>query len=131
VTRVCLDTSAYSRFRRGHERVTRIIDDARSVLVPAVVLGELRAGFRFGRSADENEHHLRAFLAHPLVSVIPIGDEVASVYAELWVDLRQRGTPVPTNDLWIAATAVVEGASVLTFDAHFRSIPRVGALVLE
>jgi tRNA(fMet)-specific endonuclease VapC len=94
------------------------------------VLGELRAGFRLGSLAERNEADLRRFLAHPAVAVLDVDDEAATHYAELVVDLRRAGRPLPTNDVWIAALALREGATVLTYDARFDVMRRVGVRVL-
>ncbi len=131
MSRICLDTSAYSHFRRGHSPVVALIDSAREVFVPVVVLGELRAGFRLGELADENETHLGLFLAHPVVSVVEVDDETASHYADLWVELRRAGTPLPTNDVWVGALALRSGSMVVTYDEHFRRMGRVGSNVLH
>ncbi len=131
MSRICLDTSAYSHFRRGHPAAVEIIDTAREVFVPTIVLGELRVGFRLGKRIRENEKHLHSFLSHPVVSVVEVDDEAASHYAELWVDLRQAGTPVPTNDVWVAALALRSGSTILTYDEHFRVMDRVGSQVLR
>jgi tRNA(fMet)-specific endonuclease VapC len=130
MTRVCLDTSAYSHFRRGSPEAVAALTRARSVLVPAVVLGELRSGFLLGSRPDDNERELAEFLAHPVVRILDVDDEAATLYAEIFADLRRAGTPLPTNDLWVAALAVREGATVLTYDGHFQSIARVGCKVL-
>jgi predicted nucleic acid-binding protein len=127
---VCLDTSAYSHFRRGEAPAIEAITTARIVFVPAIVLGELRAGFAAGRRRVRNEAELRRFLAEPVVEVLEIDDECASIYAEIVLDLRAAGTPVPTNDAWIAAAAAREGATVLTYDAHFTAIRRAASQVL-
>jgi tRNA(fMet)-specific endonuclease VapC len=128
---VCLDTSAYSRFRRGDAPVVEIISTARWVGLPAVVLGELRTGFLLGGQAARNEEELRRFLRHPLVEVLDVDDDAARIYAEIMVALRKAGTPIPTNDVWIAALAARDGATVLTCDQHFLLIHRVGAKILS
>ena len=130
MSRFCLDTSAYSHFRRGEAQIVAHIDRAEWIGVPSVVLGELWAGFLCGTRADENEAELVEFLAHPIVEVVPLDASVARIYGEIFTDLRARGHPLPTNDLWVAAAATRAGAAVLTFDAHFEAITRVGALVL-
>lgn len=130
MSRYCLDTSAYSRFRRGEPTIVERLDTAEWVGVPAVVLGELRAGFRLGSRREQNENRLREFLENPIVAELPIDGEASRHYAEIVVDLRRAGTPLPTNDVWIAATAAREGALVLTFDDHFYKITRVGSVVL-
>lgn len=128
--RVCLDTSAYSHFCRGDAAAVTIVRRARSIGVPAIVLGELRAGFRLGRRADENERELTRFLDQPVVSVLDVDDEASSHYADLVVSLRRAGTPVPANDAWIAALALRAGTTVVTFDGDFVRIPRVGVHLL-
>lgn len=129
--RFCLDTSAYGNFRRGHPQVVEHVDRAEWIGVPSVVLGELWTGFLLGGRAGRNARELAEFLDHATVEVLGCGMEVARIYAEIVVDLRREGTPLPTNDIWIAAAAARAGATVLTFDAHFREIARVGALVLR
>ena len=130
MTRICLDTSAYSNFRRGEPRAVEHLDRATWIGVPSVAVGELCAGFLLGTRADENFDALGEFLDHPVVDVLPITEEVARIYGEIFLDLRQRGCRLPTNDIWIAATAARAGASVLTFDDHFREIARVASVVL-
>ena len=114
MSRYCLDTSAYSHFRRGAEPVTRLLDAAEWVGVPAIVLGELRTGFLLGSDQNRNEERLREFLANPVVEEVQVDGEVSRHYAEVVVDLRRAGTPLPTNDVWVAATAARRGATVLT-----------------
>jgi tRNA(fMet)-specific endonuclease VapC len=129
VSRYCLDTSAYSRFQRGDRDVVELIDRAEWIGMPAVTLGELRTGFLLGRRRAQNEADLGEFLASPVVTELTVDGEVSRHYAEIVVDLRRAGTPVPTNDIWIAATAARAGALVLTADAHFELIHRVGSVI--
>jgi tRNA(fMet)-specific endonuclease VapC len=130
MSRYCLDTSAYSHFRRGDSHVTDLLDRAKWVGVPAIALGELRVGFLLGGRRERNESELQEFLANPVVEVLEVDAEATRHYAEIVVDLRRAGTPIPTNDVWIAATAAREGALVLTYDEHFEKISRVGSVVL-
>ena len=129
--RICLDTSGYSHFRRGVPEAVRIVARAKSVVVPAIVLGELRVGFRLGTRRAENEERLREFIQEPVVAILNVDDEAASHYADIVVELRRSGTPLPTNDIWIAALAAREGATVVTADGHFAHIGRVGSLILS
>ena len=122
-SRVVLDTSAYSHLRRGHEGVVAALARATVVLVPATVLGELHAGFSVGGRRVENERVLEDFLAEPFVTVVPVTADVARRYGEVHAALRRAGTPIPINDVWIAAAALDAGATVLTFDADFERIP--------
>lgn len=131
MNRYCLDTSAYSQFQRGQEEVVRLVDAAAWVGLPSVVLGELWTGFLQGGHPDRNESELAAFLANDVVEEITANHSVSRHYAEILVALRARGTPLPTNDIWVAACAAQTGATVLTFDDHFAAIERVGSLILE
>jgi len=131
LSRYVLDTSAYSHFKRGDAEVISLVDSAEWIGMPAVVLGELWSGFLLGRRSRQNEAELREFLANPAVEELPIDGRVAWVYAEIVVALREAGTPLPVNDIWIAACAAAAGASVLTYDDHFRHIRRVGSVVLS
>ncbi len=127
----CLDTSAYSNFRRGHEGLARALDRAELVGVPTIALGELRTGFLLGRKAEQNESELVDFLDNPAVRVLVVDAEASRIYAEILIDLKKAGTPVPTNDIWIAAIAARNGTAVLTCDAHFERIARVGSVVVS
>lgn len=128
--RICLDTSAYSHFKRSDPQVVDLIDRADWLGVPVVVLGELAVGFRQGKRRHENQSALEEFLANPVVDVLPVEEDMASIYADIVLDLKKAGTPLPANDIWIATVAVRHGATVLTYDQHFGSIARVGATIL-
>jgi tRNA(fMet)-specific endonuclease VapC len=131
MTRLVLDTSAYSNFQRGADAAVSLLSSASWIGMSAVVLGELRAGFGLGKRRTRNETDLRAFMSHPVVHELVVDDEAAQIYAEIIVALRAAGTPVPTNDIWIAAVAAREGGHVVTYDSHFELIARVGAHVLS
>ena len=131
MSRYCLDTRAYSNLKRGHAGMADLLDGAEWIGVPCVVLGELHAGFEAGAHQDRNEAELEEFLAQPVVEELSVDHEVARIFASILVGLRHRGTPLPTNDIWIAATCARAGATLLTFDAHFRKIPRIGTSVLD
>ena len=131
MTRYVLDTSGYSHFKRGDAEIVEIVDGAEWIGVPSIVLGELWTGFALGRRKKDNERELREFLSNPAVEELTVDAAVARVYAEIVVSLRETGTPLPVNDIWIAACAAKAGASVLTYDAHFRKIRRVGSIVLD
>ena len=103
---------------------------AEVVLVPATVLGELEAGFELGRRSRENRTALSTFLEEPFVTVLPTTPEVARRYGQVFARLREAGTPIPTNDIWIAAAAIDAGGRLVTFDAHFSQVRGLDCLVL-
>lgn len=131
MTSYCLDTSVYGNFRRGNEELAALLDKAESVGVPTVVLGELRTGFLLGDRRQRNEAELEALLDNPVVQILPVDPETSRHYAEIVAELRKAGTPIPTNDIWIAATAARNGITVLTCDDHFERIGRIGSIVID
>jgi len=130
VSAYCLDTSAYSNFRRGNEDLAELLDRAELVGVSTIALGELRTGFLLGGRRRRNEAELDAFLENPAVEVLQVDPETSRHYAEIVAELRKAGTPLPTNDIWIAAAAARNATTVLTCDAHFKRVSRVGSIVI-
>lgn len=120
---VCVDTSAYSQLMRGRPAPTTRLEEADTVYVPATVLGELYAGFEMGSRPADNIAELREFLDQPAVFVAETGESVAERYGKLVQQLRAQGTPIPTNDIWIAAAALETGSRLLAYDSHFERIP--------
>jgi len=131
VSKLSLDTSAYSQFKRGDKAVVAVVDSAEWIGMSTIALGELRTGFKLGKHTARNDRELDEFLANPVVHVLDVDEDASRIYAEIIVALRSAGTPLPTNDIWIAAVSAREGAAVVTYDAHFRRIGRVGALILD
>lgn len=126
--KVILDTSAYSAFLRGNPAVARTIQEADEITFTPVVLGELYAGFLLGKQEKRNRDILSEFLAAPRVKVLDIDAETAERYAAIFSYLREKGTPIPTNDLWIAASAMQHGLKILTTDEHYLKVPQVLAI---
>ena len=131
VPRLMLDTSAYSRFRSGDTRVRDLIADADLVMVPAPVIGELHGAFELGSRARENRVALGELLAEPFVQFIPVTETVARHYGRAFASLRRAGTPIPANDIWIAACALDQGACLVTFDHDFERVPGLDRLILD
>jgi tRNA(fMet)-specific endonuclease VapC len=131
IRRLVLDTSAYSELRAGHSLTLDLVAAAEVVLLPVPVLGELEAGFEFGSRTRENRMLLAEFLSEPFVSVLPSTPEVARHYGRIYAHLRRAGTPIPTNDMWIAAATLDCGGHLLSFDPHFHRLPSVPHTVLE
>ena len=129
--KLVLDTSAYSHLRTGHEGVLDHLVRAETVFLPTVVLGELEAAFRLETRAKENRQTLRDFLDEPFAFVLPVSEDVARKYGEIFCELRKAGTPLPINDVWIAATAIVSGARLITFDSDFERIAKLDCIRLS
>ena len=130
-SRVVLDTSAWSRLRAGNEEVLDWCTGAEVVYLPTIVLGELEVGFRLGRRYADNRARLDEFLSEAWVEVLPISADVALRYGAVFASLRAAGTPIPINDVWIAAASLQSGAHLLTFDGDFRCVPGLSCTVLR
>ena len=122
---VALDTNAYSDFMRGERDRVRVVRSARSLFLPLIVLGELRAGFAAGNQKLANAANLQRFLASPRVALLLPDEQTTHHYAHLHRQLREEGAAVPTNDLWIAALVVQHDLVLCTSDGHFRRLPQV------
>lgn len=120
--KVLLDTSAYVRLLKGVPDLIDAVKEAETVLMSPVVLGELMFGFRKGTKLSENMNELNEFLAQDTVQRIPLGETTADRYSRISVQLKRQGTPIPTNDIWIAAQAMEHGAELLSADRHFEQI---------
>jgi tRNA(fMet)-specific endonuclease VapC len=121
--KICLDTNAYSHLAALRKELTDYVEQADEVLVPVVVYGELLGGFALGSRAAKNQRELHSFLDLEGVRVAAVTAEVAERYADLFARLRRAGTPIPTNDLWIAAITMESGARLVTYDKHFAKVP--------
>ena len=102
-----------------------VLQTVDAIYVNAAVLGELRVGFLRGHMRQKNEAPLRQFLASSRVSALSVDEDTAERYAVILDALWSAGTPIPTNDIWIAASAMQYGLAVITTDAHFLKIPQI------
>lgn len=123
--RIALDTNRYTDLARGDEKTLDAVRSARRVFLPFVVLGELRAGFLCGSRTSENERNLARFLTEERVRLLGSDDETTHHYARLFLQLRRQGTPIPTNDLWIAALVTQHGLFLCARDRHFDHLPQL------
>lgn len=120
---LALDTNAYSTLQRGQSHDLSVyIAEAASLALPFIVIGELQAGFAHGDKALQNTTTLSNFIATPRVQLLYADDRTTTLYAQLWADLRRQGTPIPTNDIWIAALCIQHDYMLATNDVHFQQI---------
>ena len=119
---IVMDTNAYVAFKRGDEKIVEVIQRCPDLLLCATVLGELLAGFAAGTCEARNREELGLFMRSPRVRTVVCGETTADNYALVFAALRRKGRPIPTNDLWIAASALEHGAGLLTLDIHFAEI---------
>ncbi len=129
--KVVLDTSAYSHLRAGHAQMLEWVAAARVAVVPVTVLGELDAGFELGRRALDNRRVLAEFLDEPFVSVLDMTVMTVRHYGRVFAALRRAGTPIPINDVWIAAATMECNGHLLTFDSDYSRIPDFDHTLLD
>jgi tRNA(fMet)-specific endonuclease VapC len=125
--RIIIDTNFYVAFKKREDAAVVTLKKADYIAVNTVILGELLAGFRCGTREEQNREELDLFFDSPRVDLLPVDDGTAEFYAQIFADLKQKGRPIPTNDLWLAASAMQHGLALATYDDHFNSI---GGLLL-
>jgi len=123
--KLLLDTNRYIDFCKGEADVVLKLRMAEEIFLPFVVIGELRAGFRCGTKGRENEKVLSRFLQGLRVEILYADDQTTHHYANLFFQLRKQGTPIPTNDLWIAALVTQHNLLLYDRDAHFDHLPQI------
>ncbi|MDB5039246.1 MAG: vapC4 [Bacteriovoracaceae bacterium] len=126
--RFAVDTNRYTDFCRNDPATVELFQSAHEIFIPFVVLGELRAGFKLGKSSEKNERNLVKFLNLPGIRPLHPDDQTSFFYASIFYDLRKKGTPIPTNDLWIGALVLQHELVLFTRDAHFDLIPQIPKL---
>lgn len=117
-----LDTSAFSDFNRGDSRLKKWFRTDNDILISQIVIGELRAGFGAGNRREANEQLLQKFLDSPSVRTVSLTDASTKLFAEIYLKLRKTGTPIGTNDMWIAAISLEHNVSLLTTDSDFSNV---------
>lgn len=123
--RLALDTNRYTDLCRGDARVLETVEACDEVWLPFIVLAELRAGFAVGSQGPQNEAVLRRFLLKPGVDILYADEQTTHHYASLYRQLRKQGTPIPTNDMWIAALVLQHSLILYDRDAHFDTLPQL------
>jgi len=123
---VILDTNAISAWAEQNPSALSLIEAQPFLCLPVIVLGEFRFGLRGSRKRSVIEPQLD-FLEQT-VRVLDITRETAAVYAAVRFELRQRGRPIPENDVWIASLARQHGLSVMSQDVHFDAVPGIQRL---
>jgi predicted nucleic acid-binding protein len=117
-----IDTNVYCNAMRGEPEAAKLLRQAERIIMPVVVFGELLAGFKGGSRERANREQLLVFTATERVQVAPITTATADFYSMIINQLKAKGAPIPTNDIWIAAITMEQGGSLATEDSHFGRI---------
>jgi tRNA(fMet)-specific endonuclease VapC len=126
--RIAVDTNRYCDFCAGVAEAVDRVASSDEIHVPFVTLAELRAGFLCGTLARRNEAALIEFLNRPRVRVLLPDADTTHHYARLFAQLRAQGTPIPTNDIWIASLVLQHDLLLYSRDEHYERLPQVPRL---
>ena len=130
--KLVLDTNVYSDYAEGvPETVDLIATQGEQIYLPSIVLGELQFGFMKGKRQAFNEKKLRQFTDILNVEVINVNTDVARKYATIYLSVQKKGTKIPINDVWIAASCMEVGGTLLTRDRHFEVVDQIDTIILE
>jgi len=119
---VVIDVNAYTAFKLGKPGAIEIIKRIPLIVINPVILGELLCGFVIGTKEAQNKEELGLFLKSKRVRIVGIDRNTSICYSQLYKELKEKGKPIPTNDLWIAATAIQHKCGLFTYDKHFEYI---------
>ena len=120
--KIMIDTNIYALFKRNDAFVLENLRRTEFIGISIVVLGELLCGFKGGNKEIKNREELEQFLDLPRVHIIQVDEETAEFYAKIFWNLKKNGTPIPTNDIWVVASAMRHGIHLFTNDEHFKNI---------
>lgn len=125
-----LDTNVLIKFLRGDNKIAKVVSTYEQILVPTVVIGEYKAGVAVETAVGHQQlSALEMFLDSTAVKIVGVTEDVANAYARIFRVLKANGTPIPQNDLWIAACAITKGAVVYSLDTHFSNVPLLERVV--
>ena len=123
---VILDSNAIIALLDGNKAVARMLENVQQVLVPAIVCGEIDAGAQGDTKREKaTREAFAAFLEMEQVAVLPVMRKTGEFYARVFSFLKSAGTPIPTNDIWIAAAVLETGGLLITTDRHFIALPLI------
>lgn len=123
--RLLLDTNRYSDLFHARAETVELVEAAEAVFLPFITIAELRSGFVLGDRGPENERALLAFLSRDDVESVFADEQTTHHYASIHRQLRKQGTPIPTNDMWIAALALQHQLALHSRDQHFDRLPQL------
>jgi predicted nucleic acid-binding protein len=119
---ILFDTNVYVAFKRGEASILHVIQHTEVIGISPIVLGELLSGFECGNKKKKNRDELQQFLRSPRIRLFPITSDTANFYSQIYSSLKNKGKPIPSNDMWIAAQALENGCILCSYDKHFREI---------
>jgi len=120
--RILIDTNIYGELLRGQAAIVELLKEPEIIAISVITIGELLAGFERSKRKNKNQEELDIFLNSPRVLIYDIDAETTEFYAKIFGELKRADTPIPTNDMWIAALALQHGTKLISMDAHFKKV---------
>ncbi|MGB8888491.1 MAG: type II toxin-antitoxin system VapC family toxin [Candidatus Korobacteraceae bacterium] len=121
-----LDTNGLSAFAEGDSALAPILRTAAQVAIPVLVLGEYRYGISQSRHRMHYERWLDEYL--PEFRMLDIDERTTVSYGAIRAELKKAGTPIPANDVWIAALCRQHSLPLISRDRHFDAVPGIARL---
>ncbi len=125
MNKILIDTNIYSEFKRNAKDIVKKLQEVKYIGISTTVFGEIKAGFKLGNREEKNISELNYFLDSPRVHFLGLDEDTADIYATIFEQLKLNGTPIPANDIWIAASAIQHGLALYTLDKHFKNINKL------
>jgi len=129
--KLVLDTNVYCDYAEGiPDCVEAIATRGEQIYMPAIVIGELMVGFMKGMKQQFNERKLRRVISRLNIEIIDVTTDIARKYGIIYLSLHKKGTKIPINDVWIAASCMEVGGALLTRDKHFAAVEQIDSIIL-
>lgn len=125
-----LDTNVLIDLFEGKRTLPTKFSCYERIMIPSIVVGEYKSGLFPTKNGDENRRKLESYLSNAAVTVTPVTERTAEICAKIFQALRKQGTPIPQNDMWIAACALEHGADIATNDDHFKLVPMLTVITI-
>jgi len=120
VNKVALDTNIVIDIFNNKKELLQLLRNYQEIYLPVIVCGELLFGAKNSSKRLENERQFRGFIGTCLV--LNLNEGVAESYADIRKNLKDKGKPIPENDIWIAAICLVNDLPLVTNDRHFKEV---------
>lgn len=115
-----LDTNGLSAIADGEVELEPILQKATEVAIPVIVLGEYRYGISQSRDRARYEEWIEKYLS--AFRILVVDEQTAVTYSDIRTELKKAGTPIPSNDVWIAALCRQHSMPLISRDRHFDDV---------
>jgi len=117
---ILLDTNIVSAWLKGETVIADKMDASRKVYIPVIVIGEMHYGAQYSMDVQKNIDNIKKVASR--YEILLVNNDTAVLYGLIKALLRKKGSPIPENDIWIAATAKQHSLTLITRDKHFNEI---------